>query len=142
MAQGHQAMTDDIGPEWPDDLRERIHHAAHRRMLPVLHLDPVLRPAPLIGTVAALRDRALQPELARLAEKVRSYLALLKWIYEYPSGRPRRSRARLALRIDSGRRRRSSPSIASTSKARAISRMTYLEREEYVAGNATPLRVA
>ena len=76
-------MTDDIGPEWLDDLRERIHHAAHRRMLPVLHLDPVLRPAPLIGTVAALRDRALQPELARLAEKVRSYLALLKGIDEY-----------------------------------------------------------
>ena len=28
---GHQAMTDDIGPEWLNDLRESIHHPAHRR---------------------------------------------------------------------------------------------------------------
>jgi hypothetical protein len=32
-----------------------IHHPLHRRVLSVLHLEPVLRPAALIGTVAALR---------------------------------------------------------------------------------------
>jgi len=42
-----------------------------------------------------------------------------KGLMNIPSGRPRRSRARLALRIESGRRRRSSPSIASTSKAQS-----------------------
>ena len=62
MAQGHQAMTDDIEPEWLDDLRERIHHAAHRRMLPVLHLDPVLRPARLIRTVPEFRHQAFYIE--------------------------------------------------------------------------------
>ena len=47
-------------------------------MLPVLDLDPVLRPVALIGPIAMFRDQALQPELASLAEKVRSYLPLLK----------------------------------------------------------------
>jgi len=34
-------MTDDIGSEWLNDLRERLHHPAYGRMLPVLHLYPV-----------------------------------------------------------------------------------------------------
>ena len=33
-------------------------------VLSVLHLDPVLRPAALIGSVAMFRDKALKPELA------------------------------------------------------------------------------
>jgi hypothetical protein len=42
MAGGHQAMTDDHRPEWLDDLPERIHHPAHRRVLPIFDLNPVL----------------------------------------------------------------------------------------------------
>jgi hypothetical protein len=35
-------MTDDIGSEWLNDLRERVHHPAHRRVLPIFDLNPVL----------------------------------------------------------------------------------------------------
>jgi len=49
-----------------DILRERLHHPAHRRMLPVLHLDPILRPAALIGPVASFR-RPVRLELFRVA---------------------------------------------------------------------------
>ena len=40
-------------------LTSALHHPAHRRMRPVLDLEPVLRPSSLIGTVAALGDNAL-----------------------------------------------------------------------------------
>jgi hypothetical protein len=35
-------MTDYIGPEWLNDLHERLHHPAHRRVLATFHLDSVL----------------------------------------------------------------------------------------------------
>src|SRR5215471_2062208 len=37
-------------------LRQRVHHAIHRRMVAVLHLDPMLRPAGLIGPLPMLRE--------------------------------------------------------------------------------------
>src|SRR5260370_132607 len=37
------------------DSRERIRHPAHRGMLPVLHFDPVRRPAAAVGSII---DRA------------------------------------------------------------------------------------
>ena len=47
---------------------EAVYHPAHRRVLPVLHLHPVLRPAALVSTVAALRDQALKAHVAGGAE--------------------------------------------------------------------------
>jgi len=66
-------------------------------VLPVLHLDPVRRPASLIGSVAVFRDKALQPKLASLAEQVRPDLSLQKGAEENsfrPAGQePLRTRA-------------------------------------------------
>jgi len=53
-------------------------HTIESLVLPVLDLDPVLRPPGLIGPVAMLRDEALQPELASLAKQVRPDLALFE----------------------------------------------------------------
>ena len=39
---------------------ERIHHPAERRMLPVLDLDPAIKPAGTIEAVAVLRNQPLQ----------------------------------------------------------------------------------
>ena len=47
-------------------------------MLPVLHLDPILRPAALIGPVAALAHQPLKPHVAGGAKQVRPDLALLE----------------------------------------------------------------
>ena len=47
-------------------------------MLPVLHLDPVLRPAALIRPVAALRHQAFEAHLAGSAEEVGTDLALFE----------------------------------------------------------------
>jgi hypothetical protein len=55
-----------IGPRGV--LGERLHHPVHRRVLPVFHLDPVLRPTSLIGPVPALRDQTLQTHVAGGAE--------------------------------------------------------------------------
>jgi hypothetical protein len=48
------------------------------------------------------------------------------WLMKIPSGRRASSRCRLALRMDSGSRRRSSPSIASTSKAQSCTFLVVL----------------
>ena len=47
-------------------------------MRPVLHLDPVLRPASLIGTVAALRYQTLKTHVAGGAKQVGNDLALFR----------------------------------------------------------------
>ena len=77
----------------------------------------MLRPARLIGTVAALRNQAFQPHAAGGPKQVGADLALFEWRDEDASGRRASSRARLVLRIDSGRPRKSSPSSARISKA-------------------------
>jgi len=51
-------------------------------MLSVLDLSPVLRPAALIGPVAAFRHQPLQSHVAGGAEEIRSDLALLERIDE------------------------------------------------------------
>jgi hypothetical protein len=61
---------------------ERLQLPIYGRMLPVLDFDPVGRAAGAIGPVRTLGDQILEPELARLAEKVRSYLATLELRYE------------------------------------------------------------
>jgi len=43
-----------------------IHYPAERRMAPVLHLDPVIKPATGIDTVPVLRHQAFQPHQARV----------------------------------------------------------------------------
>jgi hypothetical protein len=48
-----------VGPPNLRLLPERLRHSVHRRMLPILHLEPVLRPASLIGPVTPFRNRAL-----------------------------------------------------------------------------------
>lgn len=40
-------------------LCQRVHHPIHRRVLPVLHLHPMLRPAALIRALSMLGDKAL-----------------------------------------------------------------------------------
>src|SRR5579883_1306306 len=49
---------------------EDIQYPVHRRMLPVLHLDPMFRPPGLIGPVPPLRHQALQPHAAGRAKQV------------------------------------------------------------------------
>ena len=66
----------------PQPLPERLHHPIHRRMLPVLRLDPELRPAALVGPVAMFRDEALQPHVACSTEEVQPDLALFERIDE------------------------------------------------------------
>ena len=59
-------------------------HPIEGVVLPVLDLDPVLRPAGLIGPIAMLRDQTFEAKLAGLAKQVRSYLALFEGIDEDP----------------------------------------------------------
>jgi hypothetical protein len=59
-------------------------HPIESLMLPVLHLDPVLRPASLIRPIAMSRDKALESELASLAKQIRPNLSLLKGAEENP----------------------------------------------------------
>ena len=96
---------------------ELILHPAERRMLPVLDLDPVPEPAAAVGALAVLGDHALQSEQAGMPEQIGSDLALLEVGQEDAVTRRASSRARLALRIDSGSLRRSSPSLTRMSKA-------------------------
>jgi hypothetical protein len=63
-------------------------HPLHRRMLSVLHLDPVRRSAAAVRPVLVLRYQPLQAELAGLPEQVRADLALLVLADENPI-RPR-----------------------------------------------------
>jgi hypothetical protein len=93
---------------------ERLHHG----MLPVLDLDPMLRPTSLIKPIAMPAHQALQAHLARGDEQVRPDFPLFEIASEDPIRRAS-SRARLALRIESGSFRKSSPSIASMSKAQS-----------------------
>jgi hypothetical protein len=57
---------------------ELIQHAAERRMLAVLDLDPVRRPARAIRPVLELRHQSLQPHHASMPEQVRADLALFE----------------------------------------------------------------
>jgi hypothetical protein len=47
-------------------------------MLPVLHLDPAIKPAGTISTVPVLGDQPLQSHQAGVAEQVRADLALFE----------------------------------------------------------------
>ena len=62
----------------PQPLRERIHHPAHRGMPPIFDLDPVPRPASLIGPVLSLRYQSLQPHPAGSPKQIRPDLALFE----------------------------------------------------------------
>jgi hypothetical protein len=61
---------------------EAVHHPAHRRVLPVHHLHPVLRPAALVGAVAVLRDKTLKTHPAGRPEQVRPDLAAFERVDE------------------------------------------------------------
>jgi hypothetical protein len=54
----------DIAVEPDPFSRERLLDPLDRRMLPVLDLDPVRRAAGAVGAVTALRNQALQTEVA------------------------------------------------------------------------------
>jgi hypothetical protein len=54
------------------------HHPRHCRMLAVLHLNPMLLPAPATRSIAMLRNQTLEAEFASLAKQVRPNLALLE----------------------------------------------------------------
>jgi hypothetical protein len=73
----------------------------------------------LRSAVAAFGHDTFEAHSTTGSERVGANLALFEIADEHASGHPRSSRARLALRIDSGKSRRSSLSIASTSKARS-----------------------
>src|SRR5436190_23227725 len=59
-------------------LAPSIHHPCERRMLPVLDLDPMRRPAGTIRPVFQLRHQTLQPHQAGVAEQLRTDLALFE----------------------------------------------------------------
>jgi len=61
---------------------KRFHHPAHRRMLSVLHLYPVLRPTGMIRAITALAHEPFEPHLARGAKEIRPDLATLERIDE------------------------------------------------------------
>jgi hypothetical protein len=85
-------------------------------MLAVLDLQPVRRPARLIGPVAPLDTKPSRPILHAAREQIRPDLAMLERRNE-DVGRRANRRPRLVLRIDNGRPRKSSPSSARMSKA-------------------------
>src|SRR3954447_9357770 len=66
-----------VGHSWGSSPLE-ILAASHRRMLPVLHLHPIGRPASTIGPIAPFADKPFQPELTHLPKQVRTNLARLK----------------------------------------------------------------
>jgi hypothetical protein len=68
-----RAESTSFAPRW-----FRLHHPLHRRVLPVLHLDPMLRPAASIGPVAMLRHQTFEPHVARCAKEIRADLAALE----------------------------------------------------------------
>jgi len=86
-------------------------------MLPVLHLDPVLRSPATVRPIGAFRNQALEPHVAGRAEEIGSDLGVFEVGEEMPSGRRDSRRCKFALRIESGSFRKSSPSIARTSNA-------------------------
>ena len=85
-------------------------------MFPILDFDPVPEPAAAIDALAVLRDHALQPHQAGVAEQVRADLALLERP-GMPSTRRANSRASWSCAFYSGSLRRSSPSLSEMSKA-------------------------
>ena len=85
--------------------------AAEGMMLPVLDLDPFRRPA----DSRCFDTKPSRPIQAGVPEQLRTDLALPEW--RQASTRRAISRAKLALRMDSGNLRRSSPWPASMSKA-------------------------
>jgi len=58
------------GDRWCEcqHLAERFRHTLHRRVPSVFHLDPMLRPAALVGPVAPFRHQPFKAEFARLAK--------------------------------------------------------------------------
>jgi hypothetical protein len=54
-----------------------LHHPAYRRVLPVLDVHPVLRPASLIRTVAALRLRKSMGDDASYSSQDQSVLLII-----------------------------------------------------------------
>jgi hypothetical protein len=70
---------------------------------------PGLLIAGAVGPIGSLRDQALKPEVAGLAEEVGAhFLPAKKEATKIPSGRRSKKRARLVLRRDKGRGRKSS----------------------------------
>src|SRR5260221_361589 len=57
---------------------ERLLDPIDGRMTSVFHFDPIRRPAGAIGPIAALRNQALQTEVAGGAKEVGPNLALLE----------------------------------------------------------------
>jgi hypothetical protein len=55
-------------------------------MGPVLHLDPVFRPAGAVAPIAAFRDQALEPHATGGAEQLRTDRARFEWRDEYAVG--------------------------------------------------------
>ena len=62
----------------PTCALELIHHPAERRMAPVLHLDPAVKPAATVGAVPMLRHQPLQAHQAGVPKQVRPDLALFE----------------------------------------------------------------
>ena len=56
-------------------LKLLLYCPAHRRVRPVLDLDPVFRASRAVGPIGSLGDDPLEPELAGLAEEVGTDLA-------------------------------------------------------------------
>ena len=94
--------------------RSQAHVGAHDCPLRVIDVGMWVQRTP---TVNALIATKLLDDDLELTEA--GWAVLGKSLMKMPSGRPWSSRARFVLRIDSGRLRKSSPSIARTSKAQS-----------------------
>jgi len=66
------------------DVRQRswegVHDALHCVMLPVLDVDPTIRPAGTIAALAVLWDQAFESHQTGVAKQVRADLALFEWL--------------------------------------------------------------
>ena len=106
-----------VGSEWLRGSTKLILHAAVGGVGSVLDLDPVRRSTGAIWAIAVLGNQALQSHQASVTKQVRTDLPCSKSLRKMPPTRRARRRERLALRIDSGSLRTSSPSLTRISKA-------------------------
>jgi hypothetical protein len=75
-------------------------YSLHRRVLAVLHLDPIGASPAAIGAIDALGDQTLKPHIAGSPEQVGADLALLEWRDENAVGPSREINFEGKLRCD------------------------------------------
>src|SRR5689334_9978814 len=82
---------------WTYLAAEGLLDPLERKVLQVLHLDPVLRSSAAVGPIGALRDEAFEAHGAGAVEEIGTDPSCSKSEREIPSGRRVSRRARLVL---------------------------------------------